>query len=479
MDDEVALLPAHALALALRRREISSRELLAATLARIDRINPVLNALVTLDVQGAEESARLADEAAARSGGEASALGSLHGLPFSVKDAIEVRGLRSTGGSAALANHIPLADAPAVARLRGAGAIVLGKSNVPTWSSDIQTYNDLFGTTANPWDPTLTSGGSSGGAAAAVATGMSSFELGTDIGGSIRIPASFCGVYGHKPSYGLVPQRGYLDRVGGGRIDTDVNVFGPLARCVDDLELLLGVLGGPLPEGQGAWTVALPPPSRREFGPYRVGVWLDDPQCPVDSEVLEVLEGAVAGLEHEGCSVATQRPPVSLGEAAELHDRLVRSAVSIGLTEPVGDRVGGSHRSWLELTERRVALRARWGRWFEDQDVLLCPVMSVPAFQHDQLGDLAVRRVNVNGSPTPHSSLLSWNSLASGANLPATAVTVGHTRSRRPVAVQVLARYLGDLTALEVARRIERACGRLHSSPYSANTAVMSRLVFA
>ena len=465
MDDEVALLPAHALASALRRREISSRELLSTTLSRIDRINPALNAVVTLDAERAEESARRADQATARSSERGSSIGPLHGLPFTVKDAIEVAGLRSTGGSAALANHVPLADAPSVARLRDAGAIVLGKTNVPTWSSDIQTYNELFGTTANPWDPTLTPGGSSGGAAVAVATGMSCFEVGTDIGGSIRIPASFCGVSGHKPSYGLVPQLGYLDRVGGGTIDTDVNVFGPLARTVDDLELLLRVLIGPRPEDSGGWRVSLPAPRRSGVGTCRVAIWLDDGQCPVDHEVLGVLEAAVAGLEGEACSVTVRPPPVSLAEAAEIHDRLVRCAVSVGLSKPVGDVVGGSHRSWLELTERRAALGARWSRWFEDHEVLVCPVMPVPAFQHDQVGDMGERRVDVNGSPTAHASLLGWNSLASGANLPATAVTVGFTPSGRPVGAQVLSSYLGDLTALEIARRLERAAGGFTPPP--------------
>ena len=188
----------------------------------------------------------------------------LHGLPITIKDAIETAGIRSTGGARELETHVPARDAPAVARLKAAGAIVFGKTNVPRWSGDIQTFNDVFGVTNNPWDHTRTPGGSSGGAAAAVAAGLTSFELGTDIGGSVRIPSSYCGVFGHKPSFGIVSQRGYLDRVGGGRTDPDINVFGPLARSAEDLDLLLDVLAGPNADDAVAWRLQLPaaPPHR-------------------------------------------------------------------------------------------------------------------------------------------------------------------------------------------------------------------------
>lgn len=230
MSDDPTLWSATRLAAALRSRSLSSRELLDAFTARIDRLNPAVNAVVTTDLDRAHERAHEADQAAASD----SWLGPLHGLPFTVKDAIETGGLRSTGGAPELADHVPVADAPAVARLSAAGGVLFGKTNAPTWSADFQTHNPLFGTTNNPWDLARTTGGSSGGSAAAVASGFSSFELGTDIGGSVRIPSSFCGVFGHKPSFGVVPQRGYLDHVGGGTIDADINVFGPLARSAED-----------------------------------------------------------------------------------------------------------------------------------------------------------------------------------------------------------------------------------------------------
>ena len=179
---------------------------------------------------------------------------------MTIKDAIETAGIRSTGGAVELTDHVPTVDAPAVARLKDAGAIVFGKTNLPRWSGDVQSFNEIFGTTNNPWDHTRIPGGSSGGPAAAVAAGLTSFELGTDIGGSVRLPSHCCGTFGLKPSYGVVPQRGYLDSVGGGTTDADINVFGPMARSAGDLDLLLSVLAGPEPAGAPAWRIELPPP---------------------------------------------------------------------------------------------------------------------------------------------------------------------------------------------------------------------------
>src|SRR4051812_35648878 len=215
---------------AIKGQEVSSRELLATYLERIDRLNRPVNAVVTLALERAEAEAAAADEATARG----ARLGPLHGLPITIKDAIETEGIRSTGGAVELRDYVPSADAPAVTRLKRAGAVVFGKTNLPRWSGDMQAYNEMFGTTNNPWALDRTPGGSSGGAAAAVACGFTSFELGTDIGGSVRMPVHFCGVCSLKPSYGVVPQRGYLDHVGGGTTDPDINVFGPITRDPDD-----------------------------------------------------------------------------------------------------------------------------------------------------------------------------------------------------------------------------------------------------
>src|SRR3954453_128663 len=261
---------------AIKDQEVSSRELLATFLDRIERLNGPVNAVVTLAVERAQAQAAAADEATAR-GDE---LGPLHGLPITIKDAIETEGIRSTGGAVELTDHVPAADAPAVAKLRAAGAVVFGKTNLPRWSGDLQSYNEIFGTTNNPWDTSRIPGGSSGGPAAAVAAGFTAFELGTDIGGSVRIPSHCCGTFGLKPSYGVVPQRGYLDSVGGGTTDADINVFGPMARSAGDLDLLLSVLAGPVPADDVAWRIELPPSDVTALRDARIAVWLDDPANP-------------------------------------------------------------------------------------------------------------------------------------------------------------------------------------------------------
>lgn len=278
MSNDPTLWPATEQARAIRERRLGSAELLEACVARIESTDPDVNAICTLDLERARSAARAADEATAR--GEV--LGPLHGLPFTVKDAIATSGIRSTGGAEVMRHHVPAADAPAVAALRDAGAIVFGKTNLPEWSGDWQTFNPMFGTTVNPWSSALTPGGSSGGAAAAVACGMSSFELGTDIGGSVRVPAAFCGIYGHKPSFGVIPTLGYLDEPNGGTTEGDVNTFGPMARSAADLRLLLDVLAGPAPDERIAWRLDLPEATIRTLQGLRVGAWIDEPAMEID-----------------------------------------------------------------------------------------------------------------------------------------------------------------------------------------------------
>ncbi|HAQ42793.1 MAG TPA: amidase, partial [Acidimicrobiaceae bacterium] len=221
----------------LASHEVSSVELLDHFVERNSSLHNQLNAVVTLDVEQARASAANSDRRRAK--GET--VGVIEGLPMTIKDAIAVKGVRSTGGAVELADHVPEQDAEVVSKIKTAGGIVFGKTNLPRWSGDIQAYNDIFGTTNNPWDLDCGPGGSSGGASAAVAAGLTPWEIGTDIGGSIRLPAHFAGVCGHKPSFGIVPQVGYIDHVSYGLTDADVNVFGPLAKTVNDLELLFDV----------------------------------------------------------------------------------------------------------------------------------------------------------------------------------------------------------------------------------------------
>jgi amidase len=446
---------------AIRSREISSRELLSLYLERVERINPTLNAVVTVVAERAMAEAAAADQATAR--GEAA--GPLHGLPVTIKDAIEVAGVRSTGGSGELADHVPTSDAPAVARLRQAGAVVFGKTNVPEWSGDIQTFNDLFGTTNNPWDVSRTTGGSSGGAAAAVSAGMTSFELGTDIGGSVRIPSAYCGVFGHKPSFGVVSQRGYLDHVGGGLIDADINVFGPLARSAEDLDLLLGVLAGPDAEESRAWSLRLPGPRYPRLADYSVGLWLDDPACEVDSEIVDVLSSAADALAAAGARISKSRPAVDLAKTSDLFNSLIVAAISVSTDRQTGDAISGTHRAWLDWHAERTVLRKVWAEWFEDHDVLLCPVTPMVAFPHDHSGTIADRQLTINAKPRSHLEALAWTGLVGVVYLPSTSTPVGQTALGLPVGVQVVGPYLEDRTALFVASRLAELTGGYQPPP--------------
>jgi len=462
---------------ALRAGRIKSRDLLEAHLDRMARLNPSLNAVVTVDADGARAAADAADAtlAAGRS------LGPLHGLPMTIKDTYETAGMRTTCGVQELADHVPSADAVAVARLRAAGAVIFGKTNTPTWAGDWQTTNPVFGTTHNPWDATRTPGGSSGGSAAALAAGLSALELGSDIGGSIRVPAHCCGVFGHKPSHGLVPQRGHIPGPPGTRTEYDLNCVGPLARCAEDLALALRVIAGPLPELGHALSLRLPPPRARRLDGFRVGTWLDDPACPIDAEMGALLETAVGELARAGARVDPRaHPAVDFREAVDLYVTLLAPIMSLTFPEPlarqmmeVGDQIpaeapglvaasarayAARHRDWLRAHERREAIRAAWAAFFADVDVLLCPVMLTPAFPLDE-SEFTSRTLVVNGSERPYLENIQWPGLITMALLPSTVIPVGRTGAGLPVGMQIVGPYLEDATPLAFARAAERVLG--------------------
>jgi len=449
------------LARAIRGKEVSSRELLDEYLVRVERLNPAINAVVTLDADRARDAAAAADEATARGDD----VGPLHGLPITIKDAIEVGGVRSTGGAVALTDHVPVADAPVVARVKDAGAIVFGKTNVPEWSGDLQTFNEIFGTTNNPWATDRVPGGSSGGPAAAVAAGLTSFEIGTDIGGSIRVPSHCCGIFGLKPSFGVVPQRGYLDHVGGGTTDADINVFGPLARSAADLDLLLGVIGGPEPDRELAWRLELPAPRRKDVTEYKVGVWLETPGLASDDEQRAIIGHAADKLAGAGAKVEDAHPPVDFSDQLNVFNQLIAAAISPSMPDEAAEAMSGSHRQWLAGDEKRAALRAVWAEWFATYDALLCPVMVVPAFTHRQDGDFFSRTVEVNGHDEPYFNLVSWTGLIGVVGLPSAVPPIGRTAAGVPVGVQVVTAYLRDREAIDLAGLLAEVAGGGYEVP--------------
>jgi amidase len=466
----------------LQKGEISSLELLEVHLARAEAMAAPINALVSIDAETARAAAIASDNDRVRGINH----GPLHGLSMSVKDALATAGLRTTGGSVELSDHVPTRDAEAVARVRAAGAIVFAKSNLPRWSGDLQAFNEIFGTTNNPWDQTRGPGGSSGGAAAAVATGLTSLEIGTDIGGSIRLPAHFSGVCGHKPSYGVVPQLGYVDHVSYGVSEADINVVGPIARCVDDLELLFSVLAGPRTDQERAWSLHLPiPPTQAPR--FRVAAWLDDPACPVSSAVSEVLQRALQAVVEAGVPVDTDaRPAHKFDDVWEIGLPLVSAATSPGRTEAEFTRLMElasdtdpdravmamrarastiGHRDWLALTERREHNRANWAQFFEGFDVLLAPVAFVPAFAHIHEGNVYSRRFMVDGRERDYADLLAWTTQFGYVYLPSTVVPVGWTDDGLPVGIQVVGPYLGDRSTLAFAKFLETLLGGYRVPP--------------
>jgi amidase len=479
---ELAFRPAVELAAAIRRRELGSRELLEHYLVRIERLNPRVNAVVTLDVDRARARADAADAALAR--GES--WGPIHGLPMTIKDSLETAGLRTTSGAPELAEHVPAADAPAVARVVAAGAIVFGKTNLPTYASDAQTYNPVFGTTNNPWDPTRVPGGSSGGSAAALAAGLTGLELGSDIGGSIRNPSHYCGVYGHKPTFGIVPTRGHIPGPPGALAEFDLGTVGPMARSAEDLALELDLIAGPLPERAGAWRLELPPPRRNALRDYRVAAWLDDPACPVDGAVRQRLEAAVERLRRAGVRVDERaRPGFDLGEAFETYGQLLWPIMTSGAPDDafqnlieVAERQGDGgalgrfarwavlrHRHWLAADERRERYRAAWAALFRDHDVLLCPVTPVVAHRHDH-GDFLARTLRVNGADRPYLDVIVWCGVMGNLSLlPVTAAPVGRTSEGLPVGVQIVGPYLEDRTPIDFARRMAEVVGGFEPPP--------------
>jgi amidase len=475
---------------ALRAGELSSAELLEHQLGRIQAVNAEVNAFVTVDADGARERASAADAARAR-GDE---LGPLEGLPITIKDCFETEGIRTTVGAPFLADYVPARDADAVARLRRGGGIVYGKTNVPMFTADGQAYNEVAGTTNNPWDLARTPGGSSGGAAAALAAGMTALDLGSDIAGSIRIPASFCGVFGLKPSYGLVPLRGHIPGPPGTLAPADINALGPLARSVDDLELALDVLAGPDDADAAAWSVRLPPPRRRELGEHRLLVWLDDEACPVDREVVATIRRALDALADAGAVIAEAPPPVSMADSIRLHRQLLKGVSCSGLTDdqfaglqayaggadPADDSVRARHARWLTMTKRdwnaaseeRARARACWAEFFRAHDGFLSPTILCTAIPHDHEPDMEARVIVVNGEPRPYWDQVCWIAPAGAAYLPAVSVPAGCSASGLPVGLQVTGPYLEDRTALHLSRLIAEVLGGFVPPPaYATPTA--------
>ena len=442
---------------ALAARRVSALELTDAAIARIEARDVAINAVVVRDFDRAREAARAADAALAR--GERRPL---LGLPMTVKESHNVAGLPTTWGSPGFAGFVASEDSVGVTRLKAAGAVILGKTNIPPFLADYQSTNPVYGRTGNPWDLTRTPGGSSGGSAAALCAGMIPLEFGSDIGGSIRMPAHFCGVYGHKPSYNLVPVRGHEPPGTGPGAGVVLAVVGPLARTAADLDLALDVLAGP-DEGEAVgYRLALPPARHSRLGDYRVLIVDSHPAMPTDDEIRAGISGLGDHLAALGATVARASDLLpDFEKVAGVYMGLLMPAMSRGV--PGAETV--SAHEWMGLLDAQAQLRRQWARLFETFDVVLTPIHGAAAFPHDDEPDINKRTLSINGQTAPYFAPAGWSGPATCGNLPSTAIPVGRTRAGLPFGAQVIGPYLEDRTTIAFASLAEREFGGFIAPP--------------
>jgi amidase len=467
------------LSAALAAKQVSAVELAEDAIARIERHDGKINAICVRDFDRAMQAARAADAALAR--GEKKPL---LGLPVTIKESFNIAGLPTTWGFVPQKDYRPTADALSMTRVKDAGGIILGKTNVPLGLGDWQSYNDIYGTTNNPYDLGRTPGGSSGGSSAALAAGYGPLSLGSDIGGSLRVPAFHCGVYAHKPTYGLVAMRGHVPpQVPAIPIDRDLSVLGPLARGAADLALVLDVIAGPDPLDIGVgYRLALPPARHTALKEFRVLVVDGHPLLPPNQEVRASIETLADKLEKAGARVARQSPLLpDFADASRLYMRMlmgflaafwpaeqyeaVRAAAAElkpDDTSLAAERLRGmsiSHRAWVLDDGARARLRAQWRTLFGEFDAVICPIMPTQAYPHDHSPEQEKRRINIDGKDYVYPDQLSWPGFATLPGLPSTAIPTGFASDGLPIGVQIIGPWLEDKTPIKLAELIEREFG--------------------
>ena len=436
---------AGACARAVGEARISALELCEAAIARIEEQDDAINAVVVRDFERAREQARTVDAARAR--GER---GLLMGVPMTVKESFNVAGLPTSWGLPPFKDFVPDEDAVAVQRLKAAGAVILGKTNVAAGLADWQCANPVYGRTANPLDPARTPGGSSGGAAAALAAGMVALEFGSDLFGSVRVPAHFCGLFGHKPSVGVLPTRGH-DFPGTHQEPGDKPaMIGPLARCADDLDRVLDAIAGPDQPDAAAYRLALPAPRHAGLRGWRVLVLAEHPAAACSSDMRAAVEGVAEGLSRAGATVArTSALLPDLEDASATYTTLVTTM--LGAFEPGGSTTLSAH-DWVRLMIKRDAVRVQWRAFFRQFDALVCPPFGCAAFAHDAEPDFDRRTLVIDGQATPYGAQGAWSTMASLAGLPATVAPVAKDKDGLPLGVQIIGPYLEDRSTVALAR---------------------------
>ena len=465
-----ALWSATRLAQALRAKKLGAVELFDLYAARVRQHNRALNAVCVMDLDAGRKAARAADRAKGRRG-------PLHGLPMTVKESFNLAGFPTTWGLPEHKDNMPKGDALAVQRLKRAGAIVFGKTNVPVLLADWQSFNPIYGTTNNPWDLLRTPGGSSGGSAAALAAGLTGLELGSDIGASIRNPAHYCGVYGHKPTWAVCSSQGHT--LPGMAHPGDIAAIGPLARSAEDLRLAMDIIAGPDEIDGAGWTLELKKPGSLSLRGLRVALMPSHSTAEVDAAVSGAIERLGRALAKRGAKVSDKaRPDFNPDEAHKVYLALLRAATSnrqlpqhvelwerLAKDRPATDMSYEAqaaranvmrHRDWLWWSNRRHQMRIAWAEFFRDWDVLLCPPAATPAFPQNQRGERWERMIDVNGKPQPSTTQMFWAGYSGMCLLPSTVAPIELAGGKLPVGVQIVGPQYGDYLTIGVARLIEK-----------------------
>ena len=464
---------------ALKAKKVSAVELTQDAIGRIERHDGKINAICVRDFDRALEAARAADAALAR--GESRPL---LGIPLTAKESYNMAGLPTTYGMPEQKDFIAKDDALAVTRIKDAGGVIVGKTNVPFSLADWQSYNDIYGTTNNPYDLGRTPGGSSGGSSAALAAGYGPLSIGSDIGGSLRVPAFHCGVYAHKPTYGLAANRGHIaPPLPPLPFNRDLGVIGPMARGAADLALLLDVMAGPDPIEAGiAWRLELPAARHTALKDFRVLVIDSDPLLPTDKDVRSSIEALASKLGKAGANVARQSPLLpDFASSSRIYMRLLHALTGASIPSDVQEaartaaaelrpddkslraaRLHGvnlSHRDWLAADRGRTQVRAQWRELFKTFDAVICPIMPTAAYPHDHLPEQWLRRISIDGKNFPYSDQLAWPGIATLPGLPSTAIPLGLNADGLPLGAQIVGPFLEDRTPLKLAELIEREFG--------------------
>ncbi len=472
--DELSLAPARRLIAMLLAREVSSIELTRAAYERIRRINPKLNAVVTLCEERALKEAAESD----RRPGARSDIRPLEGLPITIKDSIASAGVRSTDGMRILEHHVPDRDAPTVARYRRAGAVMLGKTNIPEMAMDYDCENPVFGATNNPWNPGRVPGGSSGGEAAALAAGLCALGLGSDYAGSIRVPSHFSGVVGLKPSWGTIPGSGHLfgpyDPFAPGPPPVaNMATIGPMARYVDDLTLAYNILRGPDPSSPYTVPTNEARPETIDVTKVRCALFTDGGGAPVRAEIRAAVERAGKALQKAGVPVDAANPPIQ--RAAELWLSYATADGGQPLIEAMGDRIALSRErlrqfmfqplpskpaaEFFRIAIQRDTYRIELANFMETYQIVICAPFCITAFEHGAL------EVDIDGRkyPLPEAN---WPAVwVNCAGLPAVIVPDGQDKDGLPIGIQVVGRAFGEETVLAIARALEQELGGFQRPP--------------